>query len=272
MRSELITEGIHYDVSAEVYYQPRRGVARNSGLAQIARSPAHYLAWLESDRVTPALEFGRMLHSAILEPSEFQKNYVVAPDFGDCRFKDNKATRDAWLANNHGLTVVDAEQHAKILGMSQAILAHPIASKLLGRGRSEVTCSWTDEATGIPCLSRVDRYLPELATAVDLKSAEDASPEAFRRSVARYGYHRQDAFYSRGFARLGAPLKHFAFVVAEKAEPYAVAVYVLDSDAVASGNESINRDMATFKSCLESGKWPAYSEGIQTLSLPPWAA
>ncbi len=266
--------GILSGISEQVYHEPRLGVASKSALDQVERSPAHYRAWLDGTRseTSAALEFGRAMHCAILEPERFAEQYVVEPDFGDCRKTANKAARDAWRLEHAGAVTIEDEQMTSIRGIVSSLKSHELASKLLAGGESEVTLSWEDQATRLPCKGRVDYFIRDLGIAVDVKSTEDASPEAFRRSIARYGYHRQDAFYRGGFRALGVPLKHFAFVVVEKSAPFATAVYMLDAEAVASGEQSVARNMITLAGCVRRDEWPGYPTEIQTLSLPPWAA
>jgi hypothetical protein len=106
----------------------------------------------------------------------------------------------------------------------------------------------------------------------DVKTTEDARPDAFRKSVANYGYHRQDAFYRGGLSAIGASAQHFVFVVVEKTPPHAVAIYALDQDAVSRGFNSVQADMRRLAECMRSGEFPGYDASIQTLSVPPWAA
>jgi hypothetical protein len=88
------------DLPSEVYHAPRLGVVSKSALDKLRKSPAHYYAWAtgQLEKSTPALAFGRAGHCAIFEPDQFDKLYVVEPEFGDCRFKENKLKRDAWRA------------------------------------------------------------------------------------------------------------------------------------------------------------------------------
>jgi len=161
---------------------------------------------------------------------------------------------------------------AKVLGMSASVRAHPIAHRLLvTEGEAEVTLRWKDADTGIECKARVDRHLHRLRAAVDLKTTEDARLEMFRRTMARYGYHRQEAMYRDGLAALGEPVEHFIFVAVEKTAPYAVAVYSVDAGARAKGRASIHQDLRTLAECFGRDVWPGYDTGIQSLSLPEWS-
>jgi len=104
-------------------------------------------------------------------------------------------------------------------------------------------------------------------TIADIKTTEDASPEAFSKTIAQYGYAQQAAHY---LDLLGAT--HFVFIAVEKTAPYAVGVYCLDPASVAMGRERNLRNLDLLESCQSSGHWPAYSSEIETISLPAWAS
>jgi exodeoxyribonuclease VIII len=113
--------------------------------------------------------------------------------------------------------------------------------------------------------------LPSLALAVDLKTTEDASPRGFTRSISKYGYHRQEAFYRRGFSAAGQGLDQFLFIAVEKTPPFAVGIYAVDSQSVGFADMSIGRELERFSECLKRDEWPGYGDAIEILHLPEWA-
>lgn len=268
-----MTGTIELGLAAEVYHQRKLGVVSNSALNQLARSPMHYRAWLDSEEEepTPARAFGKAFHCALLEPKVFAVTYAVAADFGDCRFKEAKATKAAWIAANAGRSALSAKDGQRIDGMIASIMKHTAASRLIAEGQSEVTLRWTDANTGLACKARADYWVKSKRFVVDAKSTDDASPKEFARSVYKWGYQRQDALYRAGFDACGETIEHFALLAVEKEAPFACAIYVLDADAVAKGYAAVRRDIEMMSECLTSDSWPGYSAGVETLSLPPGA-
>ncbi len=266
--------GIHANVPHAVYHERRVGLVSKSALDLIDRSPAHYKAWVDGapDEETPALAFGSAFHCALLEPERFAQEYAVAPDFGDCRFKANKTARDTWEAEHAGVVMLSQDDNAAIVAMAEAVKRHPLAGRMFRDGQAELTIRWTDEETGLECKSRADYYVRKLAMVADVKSTLDGREDAFKKDVAKYRYHVQDALYRAGFAAAGEPVQHFVFIAVEKKPPHAVAVYALDQDAVAKGYVAARRNIATMAECVRANAWPGYPSGIQMLSLPPWAA
>lgn len=262
-------------MSAEEYHAPRVGVVSKSALDQIHRSPAHYRAWLEGKLDRPdsrALTFGRAFHCAVLEPDVFARSYAVQPDFGDCRFKEAKQARDRWRAENDGKEFVSADDFEAIRAMATSVLTHPIAGKMLKNGKPELTIKWTDVETGLPCKCRADYYVASRGMILDVKTTEDARPEAFKRSVYQYRYHVQDALYRAGFAAAGLDARYFILVAVEKSPPFCASVYQLDASAVEKGHAAARQDIETMARCVATNQWDGYPTSIQDLSLPPWAA
>lgn len=241
-----------------------------SGLDKIAKSPAHYKASRETKHEdSDALVFGSAFHDYILLPDTFQTDYtVLQPEFNG-RTKEGKAILES--IRQSGQTILKAEWLTAIEGMAAAIAAHPKASVLLQGGKAEQSIFWTDGDSGIDCRCRPD-YLHPGGIIVDLKSTTDASPEEFARSVAKHRYHVQDAFYSEGYYQAtGQWPRGFVFIAVEKTAPYAVACYSLNDDAKAYGRELFRRNLKTLLEAEKSQEWTAYSQEIETLSLPAWA-
>lgn len=268
-----LPDGLHEGVEESVYHARIQGLASKSTLDLFERSPAHYYAWLKGAEreASDALSFGSAAHVGILQPDIYEASFAIEPSFGDCRRKEPKALRDAWRAENEGRTIISREDGKAIAGMSRALREHPLASQLLSGGQAELTVRWTDAESGLICKARADYYVQRLDACIDLKTTEDARLHTFRQSVARYRYHVQQAFYSDGFATVGAPLKHFIFIAIEKVAPYAIAVYVLDPEALAKGIAATRRNLTTFAECVGTGAFPGYNPSFQILDLPAWA-
>ena len=241
-----------------------------SGLDKIAKSPAHYRAAKEAPaEITDAMVIGSAFHDYILLPEVFQTAYTVLPEDFNGRTKDGKAYLETIKAS--GQTILKAEWLKDIQGMAAAVAAHPKAAALLSGGHSEVSMFWQDADTGIDCRCRPD-YINPAGIIVDLKSTADAGPAAFAKSCANFRYHVQDAFYSEGYYQAaGTWPRGFVFIAVEKTAPYAVACYTLDDVAKEKGRELYQQDLQTLQAAQAANEWPAYSDQIETLTLPAWA-
>ena len=268
--ASLVRAGIIPGIPIEEYH--RHASVSKSQLDQLAKSPAHYLASLTTPRKeTAAMRIGSIFHGMVLEPERVQ--IAVAPAC-DKRTRDGKATWEAFCLENAGAEIVTAEEGEMLNGMVASVRAHPAAFALLsGPGIAEGSAFWIDEYSGELCRCRPDFYRQDLGIIVDLKSTEDASPKEFARSIAKYRYQVQSAFYQDGLeAATGDYIKGFLFVAVEKKAPYAVAVYQLDMQGVEAGRIAYRDNLITLADCKASGKFPAYSDRVETISLPAWAA
>lgn len=266
--ASLTQAGLIPGIPIETYHSGL-GVSK-SQLDQLAKSPAHYLASLTTPRKeTAAMRIGSLFHGLVLEPERVK--IAVAPAC-DKRTKDGKAAWEAFCLENAGAEIVTAEEGEMLTGMVASVRAHPAANALLsGPGVAEGSAYWVDEQSGELCRCRPDFYRQDLGIIVDLKSTEDASPEGFARSIAKYGYHRQNAMYVDGVeASTGDFVKGFVFVVTEKSAPYCTAVYSLDMQGVEIGRDQYKRLLLDLADCKVAKKFPGYSDRIETLSLPAW--
>lgn len=179
-----------------------------------------------------------------------------------------------WEKVNEHRTILNPEQWKTIHAMRDALMAHPAANALLTGvpGEAEKSVYWIDATTGVLCRCRPDWWRDDNLI-VDLKTTEDASPEGFARSIAKFRYDVQDAFYTDGVQQAtGKRPKAFVFIAVEKKPPYGVGVYVLDAETKDLGRAQYQHDLRVYAECVRTGEWPGYGDKIQTISLPAWHA
>jgi exodeoxyribonuclease VIII len=256
----------------DVYHADRDTVS-SSGLRTLdGRSPAHFRAELDNPRTeTPAMVLGRAIHCRTLEPERYAKGYVVPP-VCDRRTKAGKQTWDDFVQAHPGATILTAADAEIVEGVAAAVHAHPVARAALQGAEIEVSGYYVDAETGVHCRIRPDAMRRELALMIDLKSALDASPAGFRRTMHQRGYHVQAAMYAAGYRAItGEALTDYLLIAAEKSPPYAVACYRIDAAAMVEGERIYRRALRTYAACLASDRWPGYGEGVEPLGLPAWA-
>ena len=189
-----------------------------------------------------------------------------------------------WMANNGHRKVLTPDQWDAVHRMYDAVMAHPAASKLLNApGVVEHSAYAVDDETGELVRVRPDFWRMD-GIVVDLKSTEDASPEGFRKSIAKFGYDVQHPMYLDVLTGaltqagvLGLPdLPHptsarkFVFIACEKRPPYAVGVYALDRESQDLGRAKYRGALRMYSECVANDNWPAYSDKVEVISLPEW--
>ncbi len=120
-----IQPGIYYDIPNEAYHAGP-GVSK-SQLDDIADTPAIYL-WRKNAPVdtekTKSLDTGTAFHCRVLEPEEFSKRFIIAPEFNR-RTSAGKEEEKTFLEEcaRTGITVLTAEEGRKIELMYQSVMA-----------------------------------------------------------------------------------------------------------------------------------------------------
>ena len=251
----------------EQQYRKHPGVNKST-LWEMRKSPAHYKYALEhqTEKDTPALRFGRALHTAILQPEEFKSHYVVAPDI-DRRTKSGKEEWERFLYENAGKEVLSQDDCDTISGMYESVWNDDAAADLLDGCLTETPLFWTDEATRIRCKCRLDAHKDGIV--VDLKSCADAATGRFVKDAMKYGYDVQAAHYLRGYKAKYGSNAEFWFLCVEKTPPYAVNVIKASDAFVDRGTWQLIDLMDKLSDCRKHRKWPGY--GRNELVLPEWA-
>lgn len=184
-----------------------------------------------------------------------------------------------WLANNGHRNVLDPETWDQLHRMREAVYAHPAARAALSLpGKAEQSVYWTDKETGVLCRCRPDWWAQEAGVILDVKTTEDASLNGFRRSIEKYAYDVQDAFYNDGIkAATGKPLKQFLFLAVEKDAcvidgiAKGVEVYRLTDASRDLARAIYRNDLATYARCANDDHWPGYSNGmVQPIEVSSW--
>jgi hypothetical protein len=223
---------------------------------------------------TEELNFGKMVHSAILEPEDFNKRFVIQPKF-DRRTKEGKSSFEKWASDlPPGAMVLSEDKAADLIGMIESIKNHTRASDLLRRGESEV--SVFHEIDGVPVKGRFDFLVSDSDALnqrtglyiVDLKTTQDAAFRAFNSSVLRYGYWIQAGLYSWLAEKAFNLPVIFIFLAVEKKPPYEVGLYVADESVIECGREAVRRGIKSYKECLKTNTWPGICEDFKNLSMP----
>ena len=270
-------------------YAAIKALSAGGAWCLVDEAPAKY--WVRSPFNSEAAErsnakhfdLGIAVHLALLEPDDLQARTTVvrgitktgAPSAG---YASDAAKEQRDAAYAAGITPLLPEEMATVHAIAQAIEAHPIAREAFRGGESEVTFTWTDEITGVPCKCRVD-YLPaDGSYLADLKSAASANPREWIKSAARLGYFARAAWYIDGIGQaMGKAPGDYFFINVEKELPYLVSVCAFDIKAIEFGRMINRRALQLFEQCMRTQDWHGYREpgAIRDrafrVSLPVWA-
>lgn len=239
----------------------------STDLKLILRSPLHYRHKKETQEDTPALNFGKAFHMAILEPDRFQSDVAVMPKFSG---KGSVAERERWALEHQGKLILSESELDDVKQMRARVLFHKAASRLLTKGVAEESFFWEDAETGLKCKARSD-YLRTDRIVIDVKTTQDASLSEFQKTILYYKYHLSAAHYLDGISQVTCQqYDTFLIIACEKTAPYAVQVFEIDYPTLEKGRELKAKALKAYKASLSGSEMIGYPEEISLINIPAY--
>jgi len=272
--------GIYLNVDPESYFS--WDYVSSSKLSLMARSPSHYRAGFQSEP-TKAMSFGSLAHCAMLEPLAIIQRYTFLPDYS--RDEENitadgsrsysratkyvRAKEEAFRAVNRGKEIVEESDFNRMVGISTALSNCELMRGLMSAGQPEVSIVFDDPETGLRCKSRCDWLHVGKGGSVllDLKTTADASE--FERSILKYGYSRQLAFYRRAVELSTGERPAVWIACVETSAPFGHRVAPMDPETLAIGETELDELLQRVAECQACDTWPGYAHP-DAWRLPEW--
>lgn len=254
------------ELTEQEYFNEFRSYLSSTDIRRLLRSPAHFKNPTPVD--TAATRFGTLVHAFVLLPHVAEARYRPRADV-DGRTKEGKAVRDweASLTAQQGIQFVNRADYDAAVSIATSVRSHLGATSLLAGGVAEIS-GVIDGFCDVNARIRPD-YLTD-GHIVDLKTCQDARPDAFVRSVVNYGYEVQAAYYLDVAEAIDGKKRKFYWCAVEKDAPYAVTVYEASDAMIERGRAQYKRAIELYLECAALDLWPAYSQQIQQLELPGW--
>ena len=252
------------------YYRVPR--LSHSQLKEIRHSPANFRWKLDNtEPSSPAMNLGSLVHAMVLEPHTVESRWLVIPKI-DRRTKAGREQYESYISGNSSKYVVMEHEYEVARAMTDAVMEHPLAASLVKEvhvyGTAEQEFYWTDDR-GIERKAKVDGIIhghagPEMI--VDLKTTSDASPDAFKRSIAKYCYGTQMAYYCEA---VRPALKRATIIAVSSSPPFTVGLYRFGEEAIDRAQLVVDRWLDLYAECTSTGKWPGYWDAVD-VQIPDW--
>lgn len=258
-----------------------------SGLDLIDKSPAHYQwAQIYPRAETASMKKGSLIHTLILEPEKFVKEYIILPDSAPKRpsvtqlnaKKPSEATLksihwwDQFNKESEGKIILSIKEYEDACRIQEAVVNNPVAMNILETAMGFEQSIFAEEfSTGVECKCRPDIIMENAL--YDLKTTKNANARSFSYSVRSYRYHVQAAFYLDTCNIVGMDVNQFGFIAVDTIDmPYQCTVFhSLSKDALQAGREEYMRNLKVYAECLETGEWPGYPESYDVIELAGYA-
>lgn len=266
----FLDPGFHRIDKATYLADPCRRPSLNSSIASLllTRSPAHAFAAhprMGGHRSDPtaAMLNGTLIDSLLCGGDAD----IVDSPYDEYRTNEAKAWRDAQLAV--GKTPVKRKEMENAKKAAAYIQENMLSQGVELCGEHQPALIW--ETDGVLCRARLDHWIADTATIIDLKTAENAAPGALAGKFGAFGYDVQWAAYTQAVETLRPDLAgrvQFLFVFAETVPPYSVTVARPAGTMRAYGSQRWARAVKLWGECLASGKWPGYP--ATEVEASPW--
>ncbi len=270
--------GIYPDMPAEAYHaDPVPGGSLSSTGARKLLGPdscpALFKHWIDNPQpYKQEFSFGQAAHQLVLGAGP----QIVVVDAGDWRTKAAREERDA--AHEAGDIPLLPHEYAVVQAMAARLREHPVAGMLFepGTGTPEASIFWQDVETGVKCRARLDwlRHRSQSGRVIipEFKTAISVAPDDLQRVIADREYYCQAAHNISGLQALGLADAdaQFVFVVQMKSAPYLVTLATPDRFAMQVGHFRMREARRIYAECLESGRWPSFSDEVEIMPLPRW--
>ena len=213
---------------------------------------------------TPAMQWGRKVHAAILTPTEF---------FAGVKIWEGASKRGkAWdkfkaeNADDMDMVCTHAEM-AALAEMSKSVWGNYDARHCLEFAQTEQVVTWDDPEVG-KCKMRYDALNGSILS--DLKTTANILPDAFWRTGYNLGYHVKMGWYARGIHLGSGPRPAARIIVLENAAPYDCWVCKMPDSIVEEGEKLAVETARLYRACEASNIFPGAVDGLVDYELPGW--
>lgn len=271
---EVTKPGIYQSFPAGRYHaDPCDEPSLNYSTAkELVERSAHH-AWKQHPKLgnqprdpNKGMDRGNIAHAMLLG----QPSNVEVLDFDSYRTKAAQQQRDD--ARDVGKQVILRREMDELESGITLIRANLLDSEVDLSGPCEQTLVWlSDEVT--TCRTRLDNTTKDLVQVYDLKCTEDANPRDLEGHIHKMCYDLQAAIAIDAIETLHPELVGrvaFANVFIEMEHPYFVVRADHSESMLEVGRSKWKRAKALWEKCLNSGKWPGYTNRI-TAHAARWA-
>lgn len=240
-----------------------------SSLKEFMRSPQHYVKYLASDRKqTEAMLFGAICHKLILEPQDFDNEYIIEPEL-DKRTKQGKEDYAAFIAKitEQNLTAVPPATYEKAVELTKSLSNSVTYNYVKSLNSKEERFDMYHE-TSLPVCGYIDGVAKTYN--LEIKIVSSADTDDIMRDFYKMKYHLQAGIYN------WVNGKPIYYLVVENSYPYLSKVFKASDEYIAEGKRLFNKAMRDFAFCLDMDNFSAgyeFYEGKEPLelTLPGWA-
>lgn len=237
---------------------------------------------------TPAMAIGTALHSYVLEPGNFKKEYVILDDlkkeelYNEAIEQGSKAKSFSKALSSYkdftkktaanGQKVITEEDFLTVDGLGTAAFAVDELNEFLAHPELETEISIFDElldhqGNNVLCKGRIDAIKPNAL--LDLKTTVNTSPQKLGKFITSNKSYVQAAFYLDLCRTVGLVDEHatFSWCFIQKELPHQATYYTAPERLIRKGRNEYKSWLGWIYEGRKTGNWPGHSKEVQ---LPEW--
>lgn len=272
MSNDTLASNESLSITAEAYHQ-LPGVS-NSKLSVFIDDPREYYYQFLSGKYVAKqkdhFDFGTAVHDICLLGID---NVCVIPS--SVLASNGAKSGNAWKAfrdANADKLLMKQADYDSVMRCVDAVKAHPIAGDLLSSpGYTERCYAWENQDLGFALRSRPDKLCQwrGMNIVVDLKTTTDTTAGAFVKSIANFGYARQEAFYRKVLEANGVQVDAFVFVAVKDSMPHCVDCYTVAPEWLALAQEEVDEALNELSVRTRDNDWTTATFNSVVQLAPP---
>lgn len=266
-----LTPGIVAGMSNEAYHA-HPSLSRSRLKLLLDGPPLDFHAAIPVEE-TPAMRLGTAAHLAILEPEAFDARVVAQPDFGDCRFKENKERKAAWTASlPEDAIAIPQDEYDVAREAARIVRSKRGPATALRSGQAELSMFW--EQDGVPTKSRPDLADIDRGLVCDIKTTTRGldDRQVVRILVDGYAAMQAAMVNCAHHALLGRTVDCYLLVVRLQ-RPVDMRLVHITAEWMSYGEDQFMRALAIYRKCVASGEWKGWAdEAVTSVPMPKWLA
>jgi len=196
-----------------------------------------------------AMNLGTAFHTLTLEPEKFEQEFAIEPidakrntTIGKAKWEDFEET-----LNGRDQISNDDYEKAKVMSANARAIGETLFSK-----EAEIENSYivTDPETGLILKCRPDFLVAQDGILIDLKSTMNADEYELKKSISKYDYVRQLAFYIKVLEIAGIKIKTAALFFVPTSAPHMPKIRFVAQDKLDQARQDIDnmlKDYAEYK-------------------------
>ena len=220
---------------------------------------------------------GSLLHDAMRVGDGWDARYAMRPEGIDRRTKAGKEAWETWtdtlppdaIIIEDAITAKELERCREMVASLNTV--EYVRRVLIRPGMAELVLHANGRKAMLDRLVMRDE---KPAIIIDWKTTQDATPAGFARSVARYGYAQQAAWYIDMVHAVYGVRVPFLFVAVESSAPYSVGLYTLPADQIEAARQLNERTIKAYYEWVKDSCGPSSNHHAiepQEITVPEWA-